>query len=125
MTSRSVIRRRDFMNWFTQHHKRRSWLRGGAAGRIHTKRHSCTEHSLEGEPAHTGTAAPVQSSPRCCEKEANTHIMIKAAWTAAIVIVVAWPLLFWGKPALPDFERTNDIQSRLLTDLPHRQELLR
>ena len=24
------------------------------------------------------------------------HTMIKAAWTAAIVIVVAWPLLFWA-----------------------------
>ena len=125
MTSRTVIRRGDFMNWFTQHHKRHSWLRGGAAGRIHTRRHSGTGLSLEGELAHTGTAAPVQSSPRCYEKEANTHTMIKAAWTAVIVIVVAWPLLFWGKPALPDFKRTNDIQSRLLNDLPHRQELLR
>jgi len=53
------------------------------------------------------------------------HTMVKAVWTAAIVIVLAWPLLFWGKPALPDFKRTNDIQSRLLNDLPRRQELLR
>ena len=113
------------MNWFTEHDKRHSWLRGGAAGRIHTRRHPSTGHSLEGELAHTGPAAPVQSSPRCCEKEANMHTMIKAAWTAAIVIVVAWPLLFWGRPALPDFKRTNDIQSRLLSDLQHRQELLR
>jgi hypothetical protein len=52
------------------------------------------------------------------------HTVIKTAWTAVIVIVVAWPLLFWGKPALPEFKRTNDIQSRLLNDLPHRQELL-
>jgi hypothetical protein len=54
--------------------------------------------------------------------------MIKAAWTAAIIFVLVWPLLFWGKPASPGFKRTNDIQSRLqsrlLNDLPHRQELL-
>jgi hypothetical protein len=62
------------------------------------------------------------------EREANTRTMIKAAWTAALVIVLVWPLLFWGKPASPGFKRTNDIQSRLqsrlLNDLPHRQELL-
>ena len=52
------------------------------------------------------------------------HTMIKAAWTAAIVIVVAWPLLFWGKPALPESKRTNGIESQLLNNLPHRQELL-
>jgi hypothetical protein len=28
--------------------------------------------------------------------------LIKAGWTIAIVIALAWPLLFWGKPALPD-----------------------
>jgi hypothetical protein len=50
--------------------------------------------------------------------------MIKAAWTAAIVIVLVWPLLFWGEPASPGFKRTNDIQLRLLNNLPHRQELL-
>lgn len=27
------------------------------------------------------------------------HIIIKMAWTAAVVFLLAWPLLFWGKPA--------------------------
>ena len=50
--------------------------------------------------------------------------MIKAAWTVAIIIVLVWPLLFWGKSASQGFKRTNDFQSRVLNDLPHRRELL-
>ena len=30
------------------------------------------------------------------------NTMIKLGMTAALVVVVAWPLLFWGKPALPE-----------------------
>ena len=29
------------------------------------------------------------------------HTAIKVALTGACVLVLAWPLLFWGKPALP------------------------
>ena len=28
--------------------------------------------------------------------------LIKVVWTVAFLTVVAWPLLFWGKPALPE-----------------------
>ena len=30
------------------------------------------------------------------------HTIIKAGLTAAFVAALAWPLLFWGKPALPE-----------------------
>jgi hypothetical protein len=30
------------------------------------------------------------------------NMMIKLGMTAAVAVVIAWPLLFWGKPALPE-----------------------
>jgi hypothetical protein len=30
------------------------------------------------------------------------NMMIKLGMTAAVAVVLAWPLLFWGKPALPE-----------------------
>jgi hypothetical protein len=30
------------------------------------------------------------------------HTAIKVALTAACVVALAWPLLFWGQPALPE-----------------------
>ena len=30
------------------------------------------------------------------------HPILRVALTTLCVIVLAWPLLFWGKPALPD-----------------------
>jgi hypothetical protein len=30
------------------------------------------------------------------------QLWIRIAWTAAVAILVAWPLLFWGKPAAPN-----------------------
>lgn len=32
------------------------------------------------------------------------HTWIKALLTAACVFAIAWPFLFWGKPALPESE---------------------
>lgn len=30
------------------------------------------------------------------------NTIIKATLTAACIVVLVWPLLFWGKPALPE-----------------------
>ena len=37
----------------------------------------------------------------------NMRTWIRLLWTAAIVIAVAWPLLFWGKPAFPHRQDAN------------------
>jgi hypothetical protein len=50
--------------------------------------------------------------------------LIKAAWTAATVIIVVWPLLFWGKPALPDSQHAKSVHSRPHYDPLERPELL-
>lgn len=34
--------------------------------------------------------------------------LIRTLWTAAVVIALAWPLLFWGKAALPKGSRDID-----------------
>jgi hypothetical protein len=35
-------------------------------------------------------------------KEDNMHPILRVVLTALLVVVLAWPLLFWGKPALSD-----------------------
>jgi hypothetical protein len=39
------------------------------------------------------------------------HPILRTALTALCVIALAWPLLFWGKPALPDL-RDRDFANR-------------
>jgi hypothetical protein len=41
----------------------------------------------------------LQSPPN---EEDNMHPILRVALTALFVIALSWPLLFWGKPALPD-----------------------
>lgn len=47
---------------------------------------------------------------------------IRLLWTAAIVIAVAWPLLFWGKAA--SLDRGEYPQRPLLFNPMERHELL-
>jgi hypothetical protein len=37
-------------------------------------------------------------------RESRMDTIVKSVVTAALAIVIAWPLLFWGEPALPDGE---------------------
>ena len=50
--------------------------------------------------------------------------LIRTAWTVAVVIALAWPLLFWGKPALPDSQRIENVQPRIHYNLLERHEQL-
>jgi len=45
------------------------------------------------------------------------HLWIRIAWTAAIVVLVAWPLLFWGKPASPNQDNVEFQTSRSYNSL--------
>ena len=42
----------------------------------------------------------------------NMNKVLKVALTAACVGGLAWPLLFWGKPALPESRGTHAVQAR-------------
>ena len=33
------------------------------------------------------------------------HPILRVALTALFVVALAWPLVFWGKPAMPDHSR--------------------
>jgi hypothetical protein len=48
---------------------------------------------------------------------------IRLVWTAAIVIAVAWPLLFWGKAASLDRSSSENLQRPLFNPL-ERHEIL-
>jgi hypothetical protein len=45
------------------------------------------------------STADLQSPPN---EEGNMHPILRVALTALFVIALSWPLLFWGKAALPD-----------------------
>jgi hypothetical protein len=51
------------------------------------------------------------------QEEASMHLWIRIAWTAAIVVLVAWPLLFWGKPASPNQDNVEFQTSRSYNSL--------
>jgi hypothetical protein len=36
-------------------------------------------------------------------EEGNMHPILRAALTTLCVIALTWPLLFWGKPASPNY----------------------
>ena len=45
------------------------------------------------------------------------HAAIKVILTGVCVVVLAWPLLFWGKPALPEggvTERERELPSNVI-----------
>ena len=53
----------------------------------------------------------------------NMRTWIRLLWTAAIVIAVAWPLLFWGKAA--SLDRSGEhFQRPLLFNPLERHEIL-
>jgi hypothetical protein len=52
------------------------------------------------------------------------HLLIRIAWTAAAVVLVAWPLLFWGKPASPNQDNIETIPPSLSYNPLQRPELL-
>jgi hypothetical protein len=64
---------------------------------------------------------------------ADMHIISRVAWTAAVILVLAWPLLFWGKPTSQTPEHIarlqkphiENLQAPLLLNPPGRHELLR
>lgn len=49
---------------------------------------------------------------------------IRLVWTAAIVIAVAWPLLFWGKAASRDRSSGENLQRPPLYNSLERHEIL-
>jgi hypothetical protein len=49
---------------------------------------------------------------------------IKAVLTAACVIAIAWPLLFWGKPALPENDNYLDRQPQPIFNFMQQHEHL-
>ena len=40
------------------------------------------------------------------------HTIIKVALTVVAVVAIAWPILFWGEPALPEQDRRHFEQSQ-------------
>ena len=49
---------------------------------------------------------------------------IRLLWTAAILIALAWPLLFWGKAASLDHRSAENVQRPLLYNPLERHERL-
>jgi hypothetical protein len=33
------------------------------------------------------------------------HTIVKVALTVVAIVAIAWPILFWGEPALPEQDR--------------------
>jgi hypothetical protein len=58
------------------------------------------------------------------QEEASMDMFIRIALTAAIVVLVAWPLLFWGKPALPNHSNIETFQPSRSYNPLQRPELL-
>ena len=52
------------------------------------------------------------------------HPWIRAVLTAAMLIPLTWPLLFWGQPALPNHECVTGNQPTLLHKPQQRPEPL-
>ena len=38
--------------------------------------------------------------------------LIKAVLTAAAIVAIAWPLIFWGNPATPQVKASQDIEQQ-------------
>jgi hypothetical protein len=55
---------------------------------------------------------------------ANMRTWIRLLWTAAIVLAVAWPLLFWGKAASLDRRSGENAQRPLMYNPLERHEIL-
>ena len=53
------------------------------------------------------------------------HKIIRVALTAAVLVAIAWPLLFWGQPASPGQDRghVDAFQGRLIFNTTSRPEL--
>jgi hypothetical protein len=51
------------------------------------------------------------------------HTAIKVVLTAACVVALAWPLLFWGQPALPE-DGVTQRERELPSNVIGRHELL-
>ena len=51
------------------------------------------------------------------------HTIIKATLTAACIVVLVWPLLFWGKPALPENNARDTEQSQSYNLMPRHDVL--
>ena len=53
------------------------------------------------------------------------HKIIRAALTAAVLVAVVWPLLFWGKPAAPgqDSGHVEAFRGHLIYNTTSRPEL--
>jgi hypothetical protein len=88
--------------------------RSTGAGRILQAPGGRSAFFPEREPVHTRCRVPARDSvsqiAKNCEEEARMRALIKVGWTIAIGIALAWPLLFWGKPALPDNEHTERVR---------------
>jgi hypothetical protein len=57
-------------------------------------------------------------------EEDNMHPILRIVLTALLAIALAWPLLFWGKPALSDLQdRYPEISQPVFNKTP-RAELL-
>ena len=50
------------------------------------------------------------------------RLWIRVLWTSAVVLAIAWPLLFWGKAA--SLDRVENVRQPVLLNPLERHEIL-